>query len=42
MNVLIAADMEGVAGIEGYGDCLPSHPSAYVGTNVEGAPVAGL
>lgn len=29
MNVLIAADMEGVAGIEDYGDCLPSHPSAY-------------
>ena len=29
MNVLIAADMEGVAGIEGYGDCLPSHPAAY-------------
>ncbi len=29
MNVLVAADMEGVAGIEGYGDCLPSHPGAY-------------
>jgi len=29
MNVLIAADMEGVAGIEGYGECLPSHPAAY-------------
>ena len=29
MNVLIAADMEGIAGIEGYGDCLPSHPAAY-------------
>ncbi|HEY8502341.1 MAG TPA: M55 family metallopeptidase [Solirubrobacterales bacterium] len=29
MNVLIAADMEGVAGIEGYGECLPSHPGAY-------------
>jgi D-amino peptidase len=29
MEVLIAADMEGVAGIEGYGDCLPSHPGAY-------------
>jgi D-aminopeptidase len=29
VNVLIAADMEGVAGIEGYGDCLPSHPDAY-------------
>jgi hypothetical protein len=30
MNVLIAADMEGIAGIEDYRDCLPSHPSAYV------------
>ncbi len=30
MNVLIAADMEGIAGIDGYGDCLPSHPAAYV------------
>ena len=29
MNVLIAADMEGVAGIEDYGACLPSHPSLY-------------
>ncbi len=29
MNVLIAADMEGVAGIEGCGECLPSHPAAY-------------
>ena len=29
MNVLIAADMEGVAGIESYRDCLPSHPAAY-------------
>jgi len=29
VDVLIAADMEGIAGIEGYGDCLPSHPSAY-------------
>lgn len=29
MNVLIAADMEGVAGVEGYGGCLPSHPAAY-------------
>ena len=29
MNVLIAADMEGIAGIEAYGDCLPSHPAAY-------------
>jgi D-aminopeptidase len=29
VNVLIAADMEGIAGIEGYGDCLPSHPGAY-------------
>ncbi len=29
MNVLVAADMEGVAGIEDYGDCLPSHPRAY-------------
>jgi D-aminopeptidase len=28
-NVLIAADMEGVAGIDDYGDCLPSHPAAY-------------
>lgn len=29
MNVLIAADMEGIAGIEDYRDCLPSHPRAY-------------
>ena len=29
MNVLIAADMEGISGIEDYGDCLPSHPAAY-------------
>jgi D-aminopeptidase len=29
VNVLIAADMEGIAGIDGYGDCLPSHPAAY-------------
>ncbi len=29
MNVLVAADMEGVAGIEDYGDCLPSHPRRY-------------
>lgn len=29
MNVLIAADMEGIAGIEDSGDCLPSHPAAY-------------
>ena len=29
MNVLIAADMEGIAGIEGSGECLPSHPAAY-------------
>lgn len=29
MNVLIAADMEGIAGIDAYGDCLPSHPAAY-------------
>ncbi len=29
MNVLIAADMEGIAGIEDYCDCLPSHPAAY-------------
>lgn len=29
MNVLIAADMEGIAGIERSGDCLPSHPAAY-------------
>jgi D-aminopeptidase len=29
VNVLIAADMEGIAGIDDYGDCLPSHPAAY-------------
>jgi D-amino peptidase len=29
VNVLIAADMEGIAGIEDYRDCLPSHPTAY-------------
>ncbi len=29
MNVLVATDMEGIAGIEDYRDCLPSHPSAY-------------
>jgi D-amino peptidase len=29
VNVLVAADMEGIAGIEDYGECLPSHPSAY-------------
>jgi D-aminopeptidase len=29
VNVLIAADMEGIAGIDDYGDCLPSHPTAY-------------
>jgi len=29
VNVLIAADMEGISGIEDYGDCLPSHPAAY-------------
>ena len=29
MNILIATDMEGIAGIEDAGDCLPSHPSAY-------------
>lgn len=29
MNVLIAADMEGIAGIDDYRDCLPSHPAAY-------------
>jgi D-aminopeptidase len=30
MDVLIAADMEGIAGIDDCGDCLPSHPGAYV------------
>lgn len=29
MNVLIAADMEGIAGIGDYRECLPSHPAAY-------------
>jgi D-amino peptidase len=29
MNVLVAADMEGIAGIEDCGECLPSHPAAY-------------
>jgi D-amino peptidase len=29
VDVLIAADMEGIAGIGDYGDCLPSHPAAY-------------
>jgi D-amino peptidase len=29
VNVLIAADMEGIAGIEDYGECLPSHSAAY-------------
>ena len=29
MKVLIAADMEGIAGIEDYGECLPSHAAAY-------------
>jgi D-amino peptidase len=29
VGVLIAADMEGIAGIEDYGDCLPSHPASY-------------
>jgi len=29
VNVLIAADMEGISGIEDYRDCLPSHPAAY-------------
>jgi D-aminopeptidase len=29
VNVLIAADMEGIAGIDDYGACLPSHPAAY-------------
>ncbi len=29
MNVLIAADMEGIAGIDDAGDCLPAHPAAY-------------
>jgi D-aminopeptidase len=29
VNILIATDMEGIAGIEDAGDCLPSHPAAY-------------
>jgi D-amino peptidase len=29
VNVLIAADMEGIVGIDDCGDCLPSHPAAY-------------
>jgi D-aminopeptidase len=29
VNVLVAADMEGIAGIEDYRDCLPSHPARY-------------
>ena len=29
MNVLIAADMEGIAGIDAAGDCLPAHRAAY-------------
>ena len=29
MNVLVATDMEGIAGIEDHRECLPSHPSAY-------------
>lgn len=29
MNVLIAADMEGITGIDACGDCLPSHPAGY-------------
>jgi D-amino peptidase len=29
VNVLVATDMEGIAGIGDYRDCLPSHPSAY-------------
>ena len=29
VNVLIAADMEGIAGIDDAGGCLPSHPAAY-------------
>jgi D-aminopeptidase len=29
VDVLIAADMEGIVGIDDYGDCLPSHPAAY-------------
>jgi D-amino peptidase len=29
VNVFVATDMEGIAGIEDYRDCLPSHPAAY-------------
>ena len=29
VNVLIAADMEGISGIADYRDCLPSHPARY-------------
>src|ERR1700741_4610399 len=29
VNILIAAYMEGIAGIEESGDCIPSHPAAY-------------
>jgi D-amino peptidase len=29
VNVLIAADMEGITGVDDCGDCLPSHPAAY-------------
>jgi D-aminopeptidase len=29
VNVLIGADMEGIAGIDDCGGCLPSHPGAY-------------
>jgi D-amino peptidase len=29
VDVLIAADMEGIAGIDDYRECLPSHPAAY-------------
>jgi D-aminopeptidase len=29
VNVLIAADMEGIAGIEDCGECLPAHAAAY-------------
>jgi D-amino peptidase len=29
MQVLVAADMEGISGIEDYRECLPSHPAAY-------------
>ena len=29
MHVLVATDMEGIAGIDDYRDCLPSHPAAY-------------